>query len=92
MIEITRQVTGLAKKIDTIGDAVEIVEWANEIEDIYCTVSARADGTLTIELGGVNVESVAVQLGQWLVFDGERFSALSQEQFEAKGYSSEPTP
>lgn len=86
MIEITRQVTGLAKKIETIADATEVIEWANDIDGIYCTVSARADGVLRIELGGVEVDSVEVQLGQWIFYDGERFSALTQEEFDAKGY------
>lgn len=89
MIEITRQLTGLAKKITTIADTIEVLEWARAQEGLYCTVAAQTGGTWLIEVGGVTVSSVQVELGQWVVFDGERFYALTQEEFDAKGYTSE---
>lgn len=87
MIEITRQFTGLAKKIDAIADVLDILQWAIDQDGLYCTLAARPDGTWLIEVGGVEVSSVYIELGQWVVFDGDRFSALSQQEFEDKGYA-----
>ena len=91
MIEITRQVVGMAKKITGFADVVEVFTWTESIEGIYCTVSARADGSFFMEVGGVEVQSIQVDLGKWVVFDGDHFSALTQEEFEAKGYSEPST-
>ena len=44
MIEITRQMTGMAKKVNSIADTVDLLEWARETEGIACTVVARVDG------------------------------------------------
>jgi len=87
MIEITRQLSGLAKKVETLTDVIEVMQWVLDLDDLYCTASARTDGTVFMEVGGVEVQSVEVQLGQWVIFDGVRFSALTQEEFEAQGYS-----
>jgi len=87
MIEITRQLSGLAKKINNLNDVVEVMQWALGMDGLYCTASVRTDGTVFIEVGGVEVQSVQVELGQWIIFDGVRFSALTQEEFDAQGYS-----
>lgn len=91
MIEITRQVVGMAKKIDGFADVVDVLSWAQDFEGLYCTVCARVDGSFFMEVGGIQISSVLVELGQWVVFDGDHFAALSQEDFEARGYS-EPSP
>ena len=87
MIEITRSVTGMAKKLENVSDIAELLEWAHDQEDIFCMVVARTDKTYTVEVGGTTIASAVTQLGNWVVFDGDRFSVLSQEEFEAKGYS-----
>jgi len=87
MIDITRQVTGIAKKLDSLADLTDILTWVLGQQNLYCTVAARMDNKLSIECGGVDVSSVYPEIGQWVVFDGERFSALSQEEFDARGYT-----
>ena len=87
MIEVTRQLSGIAKKLDTLADAVEVVEWAQQQPGIAFTIAARADGTLLIQAEGESIATVYPELGQWLVFDGEKFEALSQEDFDARGYA-----
>lgn len=89
MIEITRQVTGLAKKIEVIGDVVDVLEWVVDRPGLYCTVSAGTNNQWLIEVGGLQVQSVRVEIGQWVVFDGERFAALSDEDFSASGFTPE---
>ena len=83
MIEIVRQVTSLAKRIVTISDTVDVLEWVLDRPGLYCSVAARTDNELLIEVGGIEVQSIQVQLGQWVVFDGERFSAYSDEDFNS---------
>ena len=83
MIEIVRQVTSLAKRIVTISDTVDVLEWVLEQPGLYCSVAARTDNGLLIEVGGLEVQSIQVQLGEWVVFDGDRFSAYSDEDFNA---------
>ena len=78
-----RQVTSLAKRIVTISDTVDVLEWVLDRPGLYCSVSARTDNEWLIEVGGLEVQSIQVQLGQWIVFDGERFSAYSDEDFNA---------
>lgn len=87
MIEITRQVTGMAKKIDQISDVVDLLAWAHETPEVSCTVVARIDGSYAIELGGTLVDSVVTTVGYWVVFTGEQFYVLTDEEFEAKGFN-----
>lgn len=88
MIEVTRKHTGMAKKVDSVSDLVAVLEWMIGQDGLYCTVSARCDNEWLIEVGGTEVASTSVELGQWLVFDGEHFAALDDAEFKAKGYSS----
>jgi hypothetical protein len=87
MIDITRQVTGIAKKLDTLADLADILTWIMGQQNLYCSVAAHMDNKLSIECGGVDLASVFPEIGQWLVFDGEKFSALTQEEFDARGYT-----
>jgi hypothetical protein len=87
MIEITRQMTGMAKKVNTIADTLDLINWAHDNPGYSCTVVAQVDGNYHIEMGGLSVDSVVIQLGQWVVFDGSHFQVMSQEDFDAKGYS-----
>jgi len=87
MIEITRQSTGTAKLLESVADAAELVAWANEQEGLYFTIAAKAGGGLEFQAGGTHVDTVYPEIGQWVVFDGDRFYALTVEEFEAKGYS-----
>lgn len=86
MIEFTRKLTGMAKKLDGLTDAVEVIDWARAQDGIAFTVAARADGSLLMQAEGVEIATVYPQLGQWLVFDGAKFEALSDEEFTARGY------
>lgn len=87
MIEITRQMTGMAKQINVIDDAVDLLVWAHDNPGYSCTVVSRVDGNYHIEMGGLTVDSVICEMGSWVVFDGDRFQVLTPEEFEAKGYS-----
>lgn len=88
MIEITRKMTGMAKKIETLADAIEVIEWAQQPSQsgLAFTVAAQANGTLRMQAEGVSVDTVYLELGQWLVFDGVSFSALTDDEFKAAGY------
>lgn len=88
MIEITRQVSGLAKKIQEIGDVVDVLEWVVDRPGLYCSVVAGTNNEWLIEVGGLQVQSIRVALGQWVVFDGDRFWALSDEEFADRGFTS----
>ena len=87
MIDITRQVTGIAKKLEGVADVAEILTWVLQQQNLYCSVSAHMDNKLSIECGGLDIASVFPEIGQWVVFDGEKFSALTQEEFDARGYT-----
>lgn len=87
MIEITRQMTGMAKKVNSIADTVDLLEWARETEGISCTVVARVDGEYYVELGGTSTGSVICEMGNWIIFDNNRFIVLTQEEFEQGGYA-----
>ena len=87
MIDITRQVTGIAKKLNSLADVAEILTWILGQQNLYCSVAAGMNNKLNIECGGLDIASVYPEIGQWLVFDGEKFSALTQEEFDARGYT-----
>lgn len=89
MIEITRQMTGMAKKVNSIADTVDLLEWARENEGFSCTVVARVDGDYHVELGGTNTDSVICEMGNWVIFDSGQFLVLTQEEFEQKGYATQ---
>lgn len=86
MIEITRQLTGFAKKLATVGDAVELLDWAREQPGMAFAIAARADGSLHMQFEGVTVSTVYPELGQWLVFDGVTAEVIDDEQAQARGY------
>jgi len=89
MIEITRQVSGLAKQINQVEDVVDVLKWVVDKPGLYCTISAGTDNKWLIEVGGLEVQSIRVELGQWVVFDGDRFLALSDDEFTDRGYVSD---
>jgi hypothetical protein len=91
MIELTMQVTGIAKKLDSISDIADILSWVLDKDNLYCSVSSRLDGTLLVECGGTDVASVYPELGKWIIFDGTKFLTLTQEEFNASGYSESST-
>jgi hypothetical protein len=88
MIELTMQVTGIAKKLTAISDIADVLSWVLDKEKLYCSVSARMDGQLLIECGGDEITSVYPVIGNWIVFDGTKFLTLTQKEFDASGYAS----
>lgn len=86
MIEITRQITGIAKRIAVIDDVVDVLKWGYALDGISVSVTATVDGQYVINCGGVTVDTVSVPLGSWVMFDGDRFAVLSDEQFAEQGF------
>jgi hypothetical protein len=91
MIELTMQVTGIAKKLDSIADIADILSWVLDKDNLYCSVSSRLDGTILVECGGTDVASVYPEIGNWIIFNGTKFLTLTQEEFDASGYSEPST-
>ena len=89
MIEITRQMTGMAKKVNTIADTLDLLEWAHENDGYSCTVVARVDGNYHVLMGGTDTDSVVCEMGNWVVFDSGRFQVLTQDEFEQRGYTAQ---
>ncbi|AEL19682.1 hypothetical protein SEA_EDUGATOR_26 [Mycobacterium phage Edugator] len=92
MIEVTRKLVGAAMRLDTIDDAVKLQKWAKLQPGLYATVSGRVDGTWLIEVGGTQAHSVVHvadvdDIDRWVVFDGEQFSILTDDEYAARGYA-----
>ena len=88
MIEITRQLSGIATKVETLSDAIDLVEWAQSQDSLYFTISGKVDGSLLLEAGGSETDTVTMELGNWIVFDGQTFHVYQDDnEFVAAGYS-----
>lgn len=87
MQTVTQQISTIAKHIVTQEDAVEVLTWALTQPGIAFTLSARVDGSLFMQAEGVDVATVYPELGQWLLFYGDRFEVLTDEQATARGIS-----
>jgi hypothetical protein len=87
MIEITRQLSGIALKVETLSDASDLVGWALTQPGIVVIIAARVDNTLLIQCEGEEIPTVYPQLGNWVVFDGAKFSVYEDDSaFVAAGY------
>ncbi|AHZ95587.1 hypothetical protein SEA_THYATIRA_26 [Mycobacterium phage Thyatira] len=85
MLEIRKQLVGFAKKIDSLSDACEVLEWARGQDGMAFTVVARADGAVHMQFEGVTVATVHPEFGKWLVFDGIKAEVLSDAEFDREG-------
>lgn len=65
-------------------DVADLLQWADEQDAIYCTAAAKRDGGRVIEIGIVPGGPVAANFGDWIIFDGSSFQALSDEDAQAK--------
>lgn len=86
MLQITQQLTGFAKKINTLADANEIMEWARDADGMSFTVAAQAHGGIRMQFEGVSVATVYPEFGKWLVFNGIQAEVLTDEEYAEKGY------
>ncbi|AXQ53047.1 hypothetical protein SEA_RANDO14_27 [Mycobacterium phage Rando14] len=92
MIQVTRKLVGAAMRLDTIDDAVNLQKWARQQPGLYATVSGRVDGTWLIEVGGTTAHSIvhisdSDEVDRWVVFDGEQFAILTDDEYAARGYA-----
>ena len=88
MIQITQQLTGFAKKINTVADTVEIIEWARTAPGMSFTVAAQANSDeVHMQFEGISVATVRPEFGKWLVFNGVQAEVLDDEEYAAKGYT-----
>ena len=79
MIETTVTVSVTETVLDDDEAFIELWHWAKGKEGIYCTLSTRVDGTTAAEIGGVTVDTVYVNAGDTLSYDGTRFTVTSPE-------------
>ena len=86
MLQITQQLTGFAKKINTLADTNEIMEWARDADGMSFTVAAQAHGGIRMQFEGVSVATVYPEFGKWLVFNGIQAEVLTDEEYAEKGY------
>ncbi|MFA5707938.1 hypothetical protein [Mycolicibacterium sp.] len=88
MPEITQTVNVLAWFIgaasDGFGDWADLVTWCQDTEGMSCTMSARLDGTLRIQVEGVNHATVYPSPGQWVTFNTFAFEVLDADEFAEK--------
>lgn len=81
MIQITQQLTGFAKKISTILDTVEVLEWASSTPGMSFTVAAQANSEeIRMQFEGTTVATVCPKFGEWLVFDGVSAECISDAE------------
>ena len=88
MIEVTRQLSGVAKKLENTNDVREMVDWALTQSGLSVSMTAKVDNTLLIQAEGIDCPTVYPEIGQWLAFDGEKFIVYAtDEEFTAAGFA-----
>lgn len=66
---------------DSFGDWAELVQWCRETEGVTCTMCVRVDGSVYVQVEGVNYDTLVTGLDRHIVFDGLAFKAYSDEEF-----------
>lgn len=87
MMEITRQLSGIATKLDSDQKLFELYAWAKTQPGIAVTIGAKVDGSTHIQCEGTEVATVYPEMNDWLVFDGEKFTIYKDDSaFTEAGY------
>ena len=88
MASITQTVTVQVWHIGTVEDKFdewnELVQWCAETEGMTCSMTARVDGDILIQVEGVNFATVYPKQDSYVTFNGYSFDTLSNEEFKAK--------
>ena len=88
MIQITQQLTGFAKRIESLSDTNELMEWARSTPGMSFTIAAQANSDeIRMQFEGVTVATVYPEFGKWLVFNGLIAEVLDDEEYSARGYA-----
>ena len=88
MIQITQQLTGFAKKLETLTDTNEVMEWARTTPGMSFTIAAQANGDeIRMQFEGTNIATVYPEFGKWLVFNGVQAEVLDDEEYSDRGYA-----
>lgn len=76
---------GVAVALDEFSDCVALLEWATNQPGISCTVVSAANGDKFVQVEGEAIDTVKGFVGQhWITFDGAKFEALTNDEFQAK--------
>lgn len=88
MAEITQTVTVQVWHIGTAADKFDewpdLVQWCSETDGMSCTMSARADGGVHIQVEGREYATVYPTLDSYVTFNGFRFEALTPAEHQDK--------
>mgnify|MGYP006961080530 CR=1 FL=1 len=79
MQEQTVTVTVTRTVLSDLEAAFDLLEWAHAQTGLYCVVSAKSDGTVSVEVGGVQAEARHATLGDEITWDGAAFTVVSPE-------------
>lgn len=88
MTEITQTLTVQVWHIGTIEDKfdewAELVDWCAKSEGMTCSMAARVDGEILIQVEGRDFATVYPKQDSYVTFNGFQFETLSNEEFKAK--------
>ena len=74
MIEEQVTVTVTKAKLDTLADAVALLEWTRTQDGLCAVVAVQTDGKIVIQVEGIEVPTVYGTLGDTFIWNGTRFS------------------
>lgn len=85
MAEITQTLTVQVWHIGTPADKFdewgELVQWCADTPGMSCTMAAKADGGVHIQVEGRDHATVYPTLDSYVTFNGYVFAVLSPEQY-----------
>ena len=88
MAEITQtltvQVWRIGTPADQFGEWAELVQWCADTPGMSCTMTAKADGGVHIQVEGRDYATVYPELGTYVTFNGYAFAVLSLDQYRAQ--------
>lgn len=88
MTEITQTVTVKAWHIGTAADGFDewpaLVTWCLNTDGMTCSMTARADGGMHIQVEGRNFGTVYPSLDSYVTFNTFAFEKLTNAEFAAK--------
>ena len=85
MAEITQTLTVQVWHVGTVADGfgewAELVAWCAETPGMSCTMTAKADGGVHVQVEGREHATVYPELDTYVTFNGYAFAVLSPEQY-----------
>ena len=88
MAAITQTVTVQVWHIGTVEDKFdewpELVQWCAETDGMSCTMTAKADGGVHIQVEGRDYATAYPMLDSYVTFNGYAFETLANAEYSAK--------